>query len=184
MGKYCACVRVCVRTHVHCVRACALVCVRLCVCGAFIHVPPVTSSPAWTTNTGMFEVRLTRACVGCHILSLLSQMNWEGWGWWGLGVGLGRESRKPVSVSHSFSVTVSLFLVFRSWWSNRGGWRERSVMLHRLCVGSLGSAYWLIRLWTTFELHCSWDWQQFPPRRQFEHTNIKQAAWNLQTESH
>lgn len=170
-----------------CARMCTVhVRARLCVCGAFIHVPPVTFSPAWTTNTGMFEVRLTRACVGCHILSLLSQMNWEGWGWWGLGVGLGRESREsclflslPLSqwLSHSFSYSDH---------GGAGGVGEEkdATLLHRLCVGSLGSAYWLIRLWTTFELHCSWDWQQFPPRRQFEHTNIKQAAWNLQTESH
>lgn len=131
MGKYCACVRVCVRTHVHCVRACALVCVRLCVCGAFIHVPPVTSSPAWTTNTGMFEVRLTRACVGCHILSLLSQMNWEGWGWWGLGVGLGRESRETclcLSLFLSDCLTLSRIPMVE-----QEGWVKRK--MQHCCIG-------------------------------------------------
>lgn len=34
-----------------------------CAFGAFLHMPPVTSSLLWTTNTGRFEVRLTRLCV-------------------------------------------------------------------------------------------------------------------------
>lgn len=62
-----------------CDYACVLyvtTCVFLPVClrGAFIRVSPVTSSLVWTVNTGKFEVRLTRACVGCRLLSLLSQI--------------------------------------------------------------------------------------------------------------
>lgn len=61
-----------------------------CAYGAFLHMPPVTSSLLWTTNTGRFEVRLTRLCVGCHLLSLLSQIrssggHTRGWGWEGWG---------------------------------------------------------------------------------------------------
>ncbi len=76
----CACVCVCVSGHMYrlsahvCACACVRVCVCVCVCGAFIHVPPVSSSPVWTVNTGRLEVKLTRACVGCHLLSLLPQI--------------------------------------------------------------------------------------------------------------
>lgn len=116
-----------------CARMCTVyVRVRLCVCGAFIHVPPVTSSPAWTTNTGMFEVRLTRACVGCHILSLLSQMNWEGWGWWGLGVGLGRESRETclfLSLFLSDCLTLSRIPIM----VEQEGWVKRK--MQHCCIG-------------------------------------------------
>lgn len=116
-----------------CARMCTVyVRVRLCVCGAFIHVPPVTSSPAWTTNTRMFEVRLTRACVGCHILSLLSQMNWEGWGWWGLGVGLGRESRETclfLSLFLSDCLTLSRIPIM----VEQEGWVKRK--MQHCCIG-------------------------------------------------
>lgn len=59
--------------------------------------------------------------------------------------------------------------------SSRGeeGGRRDAALLRQFCGGLLGSACWLIRLLTTFELHSSRDWQWFPPRRQFEHINIK-----------
>lgn len=61
-------VYVCVCGRMH-----ALVCQHIHLC-AFIHVLPVTSSPMWTVNTERFKVGLTRACVGCHLLSFSSQI--------------------------------------------------------------------------------------------------------------
>lgn len=63
------CLCLCVSTYM---RACADV-------SAFIHVLSVTLSPVQTMNTGRSAVRLTRACVGCHLLSPPSQIK-KYWG--------------------------------------------------------------------------------------------------------
>lgn len=173
---YSVIVCVCVCACVLCVSTCVFL--PLCLCDAFIHVPPVTSSPVWTVNTGKFEVRLTRACVGCHLLSLLSQIKELG----GHGSRWGEKGALSLSLSH-LTLFLALSRFSQSWLSRRGGRKERCGTAASV-LWLLASACWLICLLTTFEFHNAWDWQWFPPRRQFEHINIISAAWSWQAECH
>lgn len=53
--------------------------------------------------------------------------------------------------------------------------------------GTAASDLWRLAwfgLLVTFELHSSMAWRWLPLRRQFEHINVKHAAWNLQARCH
>lgn len=168
---YSVIVRVCVCACVLCATTCVFL--PLCLCGAFIHVPPVTSSPVWTVNTGKFEVEVHESL--CWLSPSLSTLSNQ-------GVRGAQEGRKRISFSLILLFSL-LFLFSQSWSSRRGGRKERCGAAASV-LWLLASASWLICLLAIFELHYTWDLHWFPPRCKMEHINIKHAAWKLQAECH
>lgn len=83
------------QTHTSCM--CVFVSMCLCLCARFCHVLPVIHSPMIMVNTGRFQVRLTRARVGCHLLSPLPQIKQQ----------RGIAEVKSISLSPSLSYIMS-----------------------------------------------------------------------------
>lgn len=116
----------CKHMHISTPRAC------ICVCGYIgSHALPVILPPVIIVNAGRFQVRLTRAHVGCHLLCPLPQIKWK------RGIAEVRKGSPPHTHTHP------LYIMNKQERGEEGEMRHRCIRFVKACLLQLVSHIWI-----------------------------------------